>query len=110
MRDTIADLEQRLRETPASADPRGRVDLLLQLSLQKRGVEPWEDIWALASEAKNLSESIGYTGGIARGLSLQAFAMYVHSDYEQAVAYAMKALALVQNDIDGEGKIRTVLS
>jgi signal transduction histidine kinase/tetratricopeptide (TPR) repeat protein len=110
MLDTIADLQQRLNVTPASVDPRGRVDLLLQLGLQKRGVERWDEIWALASEAKELAESIGYTAGIAGGLGLQAFALYVHSDYEQALAYAMKALALAQGDADGEGKVRTVLS
>ena len=110
MPDTIADLEKRLSATPASADPRGRVDLLLELGRQKRGVESWDDIWALASEATELAESIGYAAGIAGGLGLQAFALYVHSDYEQALAYAMKALALLQDNIDAEGKVRTVLS
>lgn len=110
MQDTIAELQRRLNVTPASVDPRGRVNLLLQLGLQKRGVESWEEIWALASEAKELAESIGYTSGIAGGLGLQAFALYVHSDYDQALAYAMKALALAQGDADSEGKIRTVLS
>src|SRR5262245_20902387 len=110
MQDTIADLQRRLNVTPASVNPRGRVDLLLQLGLQKRGVERWDEIWALASEAKELAEAIGYTAGIAGGLGLQAFALYVHSDYEQALAYAMKALSLAQGDADGEGKIRTVLS
>jgi hypothetical protein len=96
IQDTIADLQRKLSATPASADPRGRVDLLLQLGLQKRGVERWDEIWAVASEAKELAESIGYTAGIAGGLGLQAFALYVHSDYEQALTYAMKALALAQ--------------
>ena len=110
MGESIDDLRKHLSETPADPDPRPRVDLLLKLAMELRGLEDWEEMAVLATEALELSEHVGYTHGIAHGIGIQAFVHYIRSEYEVALDKAMKALAIAGDDVEGEGKLRTILS
>jgi two-component system, NtrC family, sensor kinase len=106
---SIDDLRKQLAETPVGPDPRPRIDALLNLAFHLRELEDWDEMFALAGEARELSENAGYTRGIAHSLGIQAFVHYIRSEYETALDKSMKALALAGDDIDGEGKIRSIL-
>jgi signal transduction histidine kinase len=110
MQESIEILEERLRNTPATPDPRPRIDLLISVAFHRRNLERWDEMIAMATEARELSESIGYSAGIASGMGLQAFVYYIRSEYDTSLAHCMKALSLTENDPDTEGKIRGVLS
>ena len=110
MGESLEDLRKQLAETPAEPDPRARIDLLLKFALELRGHEDWDEMFTLASEARELSEAIDYPRGLSFSLGTQAFVHYIRSNYETALDECMKALALAGSDPEGEGKIRTVLS
>src|SRR5688572_3573341 len=107
---TIDDLRKQLAETPVGSDPRLRIDALLSLAFQLRELEDWDEMFALATEARELAGKIDYTAGLARSIGTQAFVHYIRSHYETALDECMTALALAGPDPEGEGKIRSILS
>ncbi|HYP12503.1 MAG TPA: tetratricopeptide repeat protein, partial [Bryobacteraceae bacterium] len=103
-------IEERLRTAPPEADPKARVDVLLQCAYDIRELEQWDRIVELCDEAHTLSEQIGYTSGIARSLGMLSFVQYIRSDYKKALASCIEALRLVGDDPSSEGKLRGVLA
>lgn len=87
-----------------------QVASLLDAAWRLRDSEDWEQMLALAGQARELSESVGYSAGISRALALQAFVHYIRSDFRKALAECIEALHLALGDAEAECRARSVLA
>ena len=69
-----------------------RISHLLNSAWQFRESEHWEDMLALAAEARALSEKTGFAPGVPRSLAVQAFVHYIRADFRTALAECIDAL------------------
>jgi signal transduction histidine kinase len=65
---------------------------------------------ALATEARNLSEQIGFGAGRPRALAVEAFVHYIRSDLKTALAQCIESLRLGAGDVEAEARTRGVLA
>lgn len=87
-----------------------RVSELLHKAWRLQASEQWDDMLALATEARDLSERIGFRPGPPRALAVEAFVHYIRSDLKTALAQCIESLRLGAGDIEAESRTRSVLA
>jgi signal transduction histidine kinase len=83
---------------------------LLRTAWEFRDSEQWEQMLALAAEARNLSEQSGFAPGVPRALAVQAFVHYIRADFRTALALCIEALQLASGDVEAESRARSVMA
>jgi signal transduction histidine kinase len=87
-----------------------RISQLLDTAWQFRESEHWEQMLALAAEARALSEQTGFAPGVPRSLAVQAFVHYIRADFRTALAECIDALQMAAGDVEAECRARSVLA
>jgi signal transduction histidine kinase len=112
MANEVAAIEEKLRVLATdSQHARERADLLNSLGWDLRHGEDWNRVLELAHEARELADSCGYQRGVAGSLRNAAFAHYMLSNFEAAIAESLESLRLFQEvgDSQGEAHARAVI-
>jgi signal transduction histidine kinase len=87
-----------------------RISHLLNTAWQFRESEHWEEMLALAAEARALAEKSGFGPGVPRSLAVQAFVHYIRADFRTALAECIDALQMAGGDLEAECRARSVLA
>lgn len=87
-----------------------RISHLLKTAWEFRESEQWEEMLALAAEARALSEQIGFAPGVPRSLAVQAFVHYIRADFRTALSECIDSLQLAAGDVEAECRARSVLA
>ncbi|HYI93076.1 MAG TPA: tetratricopeptide repeat protein, partial [Bryobacteraceae bacterium] len=87
-----------------------QISALLHKAWQLQASEQWDEMLALAAEARELSDRIGFSPGRPRALAVEAFVHYIRSDFRTALAQCIEALRLSRGDIEAEARVRGVLA
>ncbi len=87
-----------------------QVSALLRSAWQMRESEQWDQMMALAEQARVLSEREGFAQGVPRAMAIQAFVHYIRSDFASAVSECIEALRLSAGDAETESRARSVLA
>jgi signal transduction histidine kinase len=87
-----------------------RIADLLRTAWEFRESEKWEEMLALAEEARSLSEQIGFRPGLPRSIAVRAFVHYIRADFPTALSEAIEALQLAAGDLEAECRARSVLA
>lgn len=87
-----------------------QVSELLRRAWQLQESEQWDEMLALATEARNLAEAAGFAPGRPRALAVEAFVHYIRSDFKTALAECIEALRLAGGDAEAEARTRGVLA
>jgi signal transduction histidine kinase len=105
MANEVAAIEERLRVLQTDSEHvRERTDLLNSLGWDLRHGDDWNRVLELAQEAKELADSCGYQRGVAGSLRNAAFAHYMLSNFEAAIAESLESLRLFQEVADSQGE------
>jgi signal transduction histidine kinase len=86
------------------------VSELLRKAWQLQESEQWDDMLAIAAEARTVSERVGFAAGHPRALAVEAFVHYIRSDFKAALSVCAEALHLASGDIEAEARTRGVLA
>ena len=87
-----------------------QISALLHKAWQLQSSEQWDEMLALATEARELSDRIGFSPGRPRALAVEAFVHYIRSDLRTALAQCIEALRLSGGDVEAEARVRGVLA
>jgi signal transduction histidine kinase len=87
-----------------------KVSEILLSAWQLQESEKWDQMLALAAEARALSENVGFPLGHPRALAIEAFVHYIRSDFDTALRRCTEALRLGAGDAETEARTRGVLA
>lgn len=101
MSDIIGEIEAKLAELPLDDEhARQRADLLNKLGWNMRERADWQRVLALSEEAMGIAQAHAYRKGLAGAFRNAAFAHYMLSGYKCALAEALLALRMAEEDED----------
>jgi tetratricopeptide (TPR) repeat protein len=86
------------------------VSELLRKAWRLQESEQWDEMLAIAVEARAISERIGFASGHPRALAVEAFVHYIRSDFNTALRLCTEALHLASGDVEAEARTRGVLA
>jgi tetratricopeptide (TPR) repeat protein len=86
------------------------VEKLLARAWSLRELEQWDEMLAIAQQARSAAEETGFTPGVARSFAVTAFAHYIRADLRTSLSECMEALRLAPRDAETESRARAVLA
>ena len=72
--------------------------------------EQWDEMLAKAGEAQAAAKKAGFSVGVSRSLSVQAFVHYIRSDFQTALSECVEALRIGGSDAETKVPARGVLA